>query len=112
MKKAIKVIGLCCLATIFIVGIYLSIQPKTLDFRGTVTEIETMNNETIFHISIPSIGASFIVVADNKTEVRPCHKDHPAIDLANIKVGDIIDGDYRGSSNDYKAKFITVWYHN
>ena len=112
MKKAIKIIGICCVAAVIIVGIYMFIPSKTLDFRGTVTEIETTEHETIFHIADSSIGTSYTVVAENKTDVSPCHKDDPEVDLADIKVGDVIEGDYRWLSNDHKAKFITVWWHD
>lgn len=111
MKKALKIIGACCVAMILMVGIHLSIPPKTLDFRGTVTEIETTVHETVLHIA-SSTGASYIVTADSQTHVLPCHQDDPGIDLADISVGDTIEGDYRSASNDDKAKFITVWLHH
>ena len=111
MKKTMKMIGICCIAAIIFAGIYLSIPSKTLDFRGTVTDIQTTGHEIIFQISAPSIGTSYVVIADHQTNVSPCHKDDPKIDLADIKVGDSIEGDYRRSSNDCRAKFITVWYH-
>ena len=112
MKITMKIIGLFCLAMILFVGIYLFTAPKTLDFRGIVTEIETMDHETVFHVSDSSIGTSYLVVADRGTDISPCHKEDPEIDLADIKIGDIIEGDYRWLSKNNKAKFITVWYHN
>ena len=110
MKKAMKIIGLCCVATIIFVGIYLSIPSKTLDFRGTITDIETTDTGFVFQLS-SSIGATYIVIADHQTDVLPCHQDDPGIELADIRVGDRIEGDYRRLSNDFKAKFITVWAH-
>lgn len=112
MKKTIKIIGLCCVAIIIIVGIYMSISPKVLDFRGTVTEIQKTNDKTVFKISTSSIGSSYIVVADNKTKVEYCHTEDQTINLADIKIGDTIEGNYRWLSKDNIAKFITVEYHN
>ena len=108
MKKAIKIIGLCCVAIIIIVGVCMAIPSKTLDFRGTVTAIEKSDNETTFKISSQSAGSSYIVVADNKTKVEHCHADDPAINLADIEIGDTIEGNYRWLSKNNKAKFITV----
>lgn len=108
MKKALKIIGLILIAVIVIIGIYIYIPPKTLDFRGTVTEIEVLDNKTTFHIE-QTTGASYIVVADGKTKVSHCHEDDPDISLVEIVVGDKIEGDYRWLSSDNKAKYITVW---
>lgn len=110
MKKVIKITGLCCLAIIIIVGVCVAISPKTLDFRGTVTKIETVDNDTVFYIS--TTETSYTVVANNKTNVSYCCKDDPDIDLPDIKVGDTIEGNYRWLSKNNMAKFITVEYHN
>ena len=67
MKKSIKIIGLCCVAVIIIIGICMAIPSKTLDFRGTVTQIEIIENDTVFHIS--TTETSYTVVANNKTNV-------------------------------------------
>ena len=110
MKKAIKIIGLCCVAIIIIVGVCMAIPSKTLDFRGAVTEIEIVDNDTVFHIS--ATGTSYTVVANNKTNVSYCCNDDPDIALSDIKVGDTIEGNYRWLSKNNMAKFITVEYHN
>ena len=109
MKKAIQVIGLCCIVIVIAIGIYMAIPPKTLDFRGTVTNIETVDGNTIFYISVPF--ASYTVIADHRTDVSYCCADDPDIELSDIKVGDTIEGDYRLLSNNV-ARFITVAYHN
>lgn len=110
MKKAIKIIGLCCVAVIIVIGICMAIPSKTLDFRGTVTEIEIIESDTVFHIS--TTETSYMVVANNKTNISYCCKDDPDIDLSDIKVGDSIEGNYRWLSRNNMAKFITVEYHN
>ncbi len=112
MKKVIKIIGLCCLGVFIIVGIHIAISPKTLDFRGTVTEIEKTNEEITFKISDTAIGSSYIVIADNKTKVEHCHKDDPVIHLADIQIGDTIEGNYRWLTKSHKAKLITLWCGN
>ena len=109
MKNVIKITGLFCAAIILVAGFYKAIFPKTLDFRGTVTEIEITNEEITFKISTQSIGASYIVVADNKTKVQYCHKNDPKIDLSDVKIGDTFEGNYRWFSKNHKAKFVKVW---
>ncbi len=110
MKKTIKIISLCCLAILLIFGIFMTIPSKTVDFRGTVTKIETTDNNTVFNIS--TTEASYIIMANNKTKVTYCCKDDPNIDLSDIKIGDNIEGNYRWLSKDNIAKFITVEYHS
>ena len=112
MKKSVKIIALVFLAIAIIAVIYYISSLKTLDFRGTVIEIEVVDELKVFHISTESIGTSYIVVADSKTKVSHCHKDDPKIDLSDIKVGDTIEGNYRKMFGEQKAKFITVWYKN
>ena len=112
MRKSVKIISLCCVAIIIIAGICYAASPKTLDFRGTVTEIEITDGATVFHISTESIETSYIVIADRKTSVSHCHNDDPEIDVADIIVGDTIEGNYRWLSNGKEAKFITVWCRN
>ncbi len=110
MKKSMKIVGLCCLAILIGIGIYVALPSKTLDFHGTITEIETTDNETVFRIS--AAETSYIVVANNKTKVSYCHKDDPDISLKDLKVGDNIGGNYRWLSKNNIAKFITVDYHS
>ena len=112
MKKALKIIGLCCIVGIIVVGVYINTPSKTLDFSGTVTAIEHSANEVTFYISTPSIRSSYMVVADNKTKIKPCHKDDHDIELSDIKVGDTIDGNYRWLTKNNTTKFITVECHN
>ena len=107
MKKVFKIIGLCCLVAIIAVGIYMALPSKTIDFRGTVTSIETIDNNIIFEIAMYDV--TFTVMANDKTKVAYCHEDDPAINLSDIKVGDIIEGNYRKFSKDNLAKNITVW---
>lgn len=111
MKKILKITGCILIAVIIVVGIIISIPPKTLDFRGTVTEIEIDDSKTIFHIE-QSSDISYTVVADNKTKVRHCHKEDPKITLEEIQVGHTIEGDYRKLTKNNEAKFITVWCKN
>ena len=107
--KRIKIIGLCCIAAFVIFGIYMAMPSETLDFRGTVTKIEAVDNDTVFHISI--FETSYVVVANNKTKVAYCCKDDPDIDLPGIRIGDTIEGNYRWLSKD-TARNIIVQYHN
>ena len=110
MKKTFKIIGLCCVAVIIIVGIHMTIPSKTLDFHGTVKEIEIIDNNTVIYIS--TTETSYTVVANKKTNVSYCCKEDPDINLSDIKVGDTIQGDYRWLSKNNVAKFITVEYHS
>ena len=110
MKKAIKITGIICVAITVILGIYFSVPSRTLDFRGKVTEIETIDNKTLIYIS--SSETSCAITADNKTKVSYCCKDDPSIKLSDIKIGDTVEGNYRLFSRDNTVKFITVEYHN
>ena len=110
MKKTIKIIGLCCVAVIIVIGICMTIPSKALDFRGTVTEIEIVDNNTVIHLS--TTETSYTVIANDRTKVSQCCEDDPDIDLSDIKIGDTIEGNYRWLSKSNKAKFITVQYHN
>ena len=109
MKKTITVIGLCCIACAIVLSIYF-LQPKTLDFRGTVEKIENTNNDTVIYISGDS--GAYTVVANGKTKISYCCKDDPDIELKDIRVGNVIEGNYRTFSKNHSAKFITVEYHN
>lgn len=110
MKKAIKIAGLCCLAILIGVSLYVTLPPKTLDFRGTINEIETVDNDTVFHIS--TAETTYIVVANHQTKVSYCHEDDPDISLKDLKVGHSIEGNYRWLSKNNVAKFITVEYQS
>ena len=110
MKKTIKLLGLCCLATVIILSIYF-LQPKTLDFRGTVTKIENTGDDTIFYISDDGTG-SYTVIADDQTKISYCCKDDPDIELKDIREGSVIEGNYLPFSKNHSAKCITVEYHN
>lgn len=110
MRKIIKIIGICCVAIIIVVCMYMTMPRKTLDFRGTVTDIEIVSKGTLFYIS--TTETSYTVLANKKTKISYCCKDDPKIYLADIKVGDTIEGDYRLLSNGTIAKFIKVQYHN
>lgn len=110
MKKSLKIILICSVALILIIGIYFSIPSKTLDFRGNVTKIETTDGITVFYISytVDTHEVSYKITADEKTKVSYCHKDDGEITLEDIKVGDLIEGDYRAFSKEKTAKYITV----
>lgn len=110
MKKSIKVVGLCCLAILIGISIYVTLPSKTLDFRGTITEIETADKDFVFHIS--TAETTYIVVANNKTKVSYYHKDDIDVSLNDLKVGDRIEGNYRWLTKNNIAKFITVEYHS
>ena len=107
MKKVITIIGVCLLAALIAVGIYMALPSKTIDFRGTVTKIETVDNNTVFEIAMHDV--IYTVTANEKTKVAYCHEDDPAIELSDIKVGDTIEGNYRKFSKDKLSKYITVW---
>lgn len=107
MKKVFTIIGFCCLVAIIAVGMYMALSSKTIDFRGTVTKIETIDNNIIFEIAMHDV--TYTVTANAKTKVAYCHEDDPAINLSDIKVGDTIEGNYCKFSKDKLAKTITVW---
>ena len=108
MKTTLKIIGLCCVALIVIIGVYLSIPAKIFDFRVVVTKIEIEEYTYIFHTE-SDISTSYIIIADNKTKIERCHKYDPQKALQDIKVGDVIEGDYKKwFSEENHAKYIIV----
>ena len=109
MKKTIKAIGLCCIACAIVLSVYF-LQPKTLDFRGTVDKIENTGNDTVIYLS--GDAGSYTVVANDKTKISYCCKNDPDIELKDIREGNVIEGNYRPFSKKPSAKFITVEYHN
>ena len=114
MKKTnqtLVYIALFILAVLTVMSSYMLLfAPKTLDFRGPVTAIESTEDGTVLHIAMS--GASYTVLANGKTKVAYCCKNDPAIQLSDIKIGDTIEGDYRTLSQKDVAKFITVQYQN
>ena len=112
MRRVVITIGLCCVMAVIVIGVYFSFLFSTLDFRGTITDIEVTEQGTIFRVSDIALGTAYTVVANNKTKVEYCHVDDGEINLEDIAIGDVIEGNYRWHSKDHIAKFITVEYHN
>ena len=114
MKKTnqtLVYIALFILAVLTVMSSYMLLfAPKTLDFRGTVTAIESNEDGTVLHITIAD--ASYQILANDKTKIAYCCKDDPDIQLSDIKIGDTIEGNYRTLSQKEIAKFITVQYQN
>lgn len=107
VKRILQTIGVICIAAIIIVGIYLSIPPRMLDFCGVVTSVEETAAGTAYHITY--VGHSQWVVADAKTKIYP-HSDKSAtLAPSDIAVGDTIEGDYRWRTEENIARFIRIW---
>ena len=109
MKKAIKtgliIVGTCCITAVLLVGVFLSIPPRTVDFRGTVTEIVEGDAYT-FHIAYVN-GSSYLVIADSETKIY-CESDKKELlSPGDIRIGDTIEGDFYRDSEE--AKFIRIW---
>lgn len=107
-KNVFKYLLLALLCLVIVFGIQYTTPSKTLDFRGTVCEIDREDDIIVFKISLAT-ETTYTVVADKKTKVSHCHKDDPVIYLSDIEIGDTIEGDYRIFTNKKIAKFITVW---
>lgn len=105
MKRTLSIIVVCFVVALIIV---VCITPKTLDFRGTVTDIEHTDDQTIFYIFLDET-TSYTVVANSKTKVAQ-YDDKADISLTDIAVGDAIQGNYRWMSKENIAKSITVLY--
>ena len=110
-KKIIKrigiVLGIGCLVVVLVVGVWLSVPPRMLDFRGVVTDIEQADGRIVYHIEY--IGNAETVVADAKTAIYCIEDKNDGISAQMVQVGDTIEGDYRWRAKDKEAKFIRVW---
>ncbi len=110
MKKALAIMSICLIGILLIGGLFYFKPSKTLDFRGTVTEIKKDNDTYTFYIEQPSLSVKYTVVADIKTKVKPLLKNAKPISITDIKVGDTIEGDYKKwFAKENKAKYITVY---
>lgn len=107
MKRIGILLGIGCAVVILAVGIYFSITPRTLDFRGVVTEIEQTGERTVFHIEY--VEHTQVVAADADTHVYREEDKNDTLSPQAIRVGDTIEGDYRWRTKDNAAKFIRVW---
>ena len=109
MKKTIKtvlvIIGICCVTAVLLVGVFLSIPPRTLDFRGTVTEIVAGDTYT-FHITYGNCS-SYLVIADSETKIYSESNKKELLSPRDIQIGDTIEGDFYRNSEE--AKFIRIW---
>ena len=93
---ALVLLGICYLA--FFGG------SKVLDFRGEVTDIYGEGGEIVL-----TLDGGIEIKVDSRTKVKPCCDTDPEITMNDIKIGDVVDGDYRAAQKG-TAKYITVWY--
>ena len=100
-------VGVLCVVIILVIGVVLSIPPKTLDFRGEVVEVTV--EENIYTFRIVYVTSSYVVVADARTKVYRESNPKNTVSLQDIQVGDTIEGDYRLLTNENQAKFIRIW---
>lgn len=109
MKKAIKIgliiVGTCCVTAVLLIGVFLSIPPRILDFRGTVTEIVAGDTYS-FHIAYGN-DSSYLVIADSETKIYCESNMKELLSPQDIQVGDTIEGDFYRNSEE--AKFIRIW---
>lgn len=66
----------------------------TVDFRGEVIGIEIGQDYTVFTLDGFEM-MQYVVMADEDTAVQYCHAEDGTITLADIKVGDLIQGHYK-----------------
>ncbi len=110
MKRAVKISGLILLAAFIIIGFWITKPTKTLDFRGTVQEInKNEQGNTIFKIKLfdePN-AVSYTVIADSKTKYL-FYDDEDKATVNDVKIGYMIDGDFRRFSKENHAKWIRI----
>ncbi len=108
MKKALKIIGILLCSIIVIYGIYLSCQDNTMDFSGTITQINSDDEYTVLTID-DAFNNRYIILANHQTKVRNIHEEDDGITLSELTIGDKIQGNYKKlSSKDNYAKLIEV----
>lgn len=89
-----------------VIGMIALNGENPLDFRGTVTSMER-DGETVI-LTVEHFDSTVTVRADDETKVRPCCEADPAVTLAEIEVGDRIEGNLKDDTD--VAKIITVYY--
>ena len=108
MKRIVTIVGILCVVAVIVIGIVVHSPQRTQDFRGTVTDIQTDGDVVTIRIETMSLDTAYTVKADNKTTVKPCHDNDPAVTVADITVGCTIEGDYRFGDKQL-AKYIILW---
>ncbi len=105
MKRIIKAVFFTVVFAIIIVGIFLSIPPKTVDFRGEIVDIQQDNNMLVFTLNGGN-DTVYTVIADEKTTVK--NQDGNAeIPLQELSLGNCIQGNYKKEK--YSSKLIFLY---
>ncbi len=107
MRRIGTILGVAAVLLVLVMGIYLSIPPKMVDFCGEVTAIEQQDGMTVFTLSW--LDSAYTVAADAKTAVWQYRRGEERLDLTDIAVGDTIDGDFGRFARKAVAKYIAVW---
>ena len=105
MKKIITIMLSLIVAAILIVGVVLSIPPKTVDFRGIIVDIQQENDLLIFTLDGGN-DTVYTVIADEKTVVK-IHDSNTEISLVELSLDNCIQGNYK--KDNYSSKLILLY---
>ena len=111
MKKRLHFAAFLSLSAIIILGIYISLTPETVDFRGEIVQIENTDKYVIY--TLEGIDqTTYTVLADERTNLQYCHAEDGEISLGDIEIGDTIQGNYKTwFSEENYAKEMEVLKH-
>ena len=104
-----------CSAIIFtgiiFLGIYFGICPRSIDFKGTIVNIENTNDYIMLRIH-QNESSEYTVLADVHTDVYYCHHEED-IYLGELDIGDEIQGSYKKcfSENHYAESIMVKYVH-
>ncbi len=111
LKKKIAVCSILFLSAIIILGIYISLPPATVDFRGEIVQIENTDKYVIY--TLEGIDqTTYTVLADERTNLQYWYAEDGEVSLGDIKIGDTIQGNYKTwFSEENYAKEMEVLKH-
>ena len=111
MKNFVKYLCRCllCVALIAAIGAVMP-REKTVDYRGIVKSVEYDQQDKCTYIDTYMIydeSSSVIIKAKPGTSVK--YVSGEKCSLSDIKVGDMIDLDYRGKIDGYGSVVTAKW---
>ncbi len=108
MKKVITIVAIC-LAAVFVIGHWVLIEStnNTVDFYGMVKSIRIENGVYIFEVEHPD--TTYTVTATEKTKTKPYTDGAETVAVADIRIGDVIWGDYKDwFADENEAKYLKI----
>lgn len=111
MKSYKVLFAIGCVVIAFVLGMIIgnAIESKTVDFNGTVTEIEKRPDGTYELTAEAVFGGEYRMIVDRRSDLQ--NGDGESIEAEDLSVGSLILADYRkplfNKSDIIKVKKLT-----